>query len=277
MSHNPVIFSCEPISDGECALRTAHHLAGEVILPDEYEGRRVVAIDPDDFHYDGPTSLIVPEGVLILCDNAFINDAELTSVTLPDSLFHTGTNPFLNSGVQEIHINADHPCFSFRDGCLIDKAERGLISVLENQFGPEIILPEGLIFIGESALELFNEPHSVYVPDGVEEIGHRAFNQFWQLGRLSLPNTLRSIDSYAFQGCWQTQDMHLTLPEGLRSIGRRAFNDCPRLHSVTLPATVTEISPDAFRCAKDFVLRVYAGSSAERYAREYGIPFVVIG
>ena len=277
MDNNPYEYGYEPVSDGECALRTARHLQGEVHLPAMLGGQKVVIIDPAGFRYDGLTSLILPEGTLILYDHAFANDWELTAVALPDSLDRIGVNPFLNSGVQEIRMNPDHPHFAFRDGCLIDKAERNLIAVLENQAGQEIILPEGIATIGESALELFDDPHDVYVPDGVEEIGHRAFNEFWQLGRLSLPDTLRTIESYAFQNCWQTQDTNLRLPEGLQHIGSCAFNDCPKLHSVTVPATVTQIGRYAFNCADDFVLRVHSGSFAERYARENDIPIVIIG
>lgn len=277
MNHNLYEFGCEPISDGECALRTARHLQGEVRLPAVLDGLKVAVIDPAGFRYDGPTSLILPEGTLILFDHAFVNDEELAAVTLPDSLDRIGVNPFLNSGVRDIRLNPGHPRFAFRDGCLIDKAERTLIAVLENQAGREIILPEGIDVIGESALAFFDDPHNVYIPDGVAEIDHLAFNEFWQLGRLSLPDTLRTIGSYAFQRCWQMHDMNLRLPEGLQSIGACAFNDCPKLHSVTVPATVTQIGRQAFQCADDFVLRVYAGSYAERYARENDVPIVIIG
>lgn len=277
MENNLYEFGYEPVSDGECALRTARHLQGKVLLPAMLGEQKVVVIDPASFHYDGPTSLTLPEGVLILFDHAFANAWELTDVTLPDSLDRIGVNPFVNSGVQTIRLNPDHPRFAFRNGCLIDKAEHSLIAVLENQVGQEIILPQGITAIGESALELFDDPHDVYVPDGVEEIGHRAFNEFWQLGRLSLPDTLRTIESYAFQNCWQTQDSNLHLPEGLQHISSCAFNDCPKLHSVTVPATVTQIGRHAFHCADDFVLRVYAGSYAEHYARENGVPVVIIG
>lgn len=277
MNNSPVEFGFEPISEGECALRTARHLKGFVRVPAEADGRKVVAIDPGCLDYDGPTTLVIPEGVLVLCDHAFVNDWELVCVVLPDSLSSIGANPFLNSGVHSIRLNPDHPRFEFRDGCLIDKAEHNLIAVLESKIDRDLILPEGLASIGECALELFDDPHDVYIAGGLEEIGHRAFNQFWQLGRLSLPRSLRTIESYAFQGCWQTQDMNLLLPEGLQHIGQCAFNDCPQLHSVTVPASVTEIGPDAFHCAEDFVLRVYAGSFAERYARENDIPVVIIG
>ena len=70
---------------------------------------------------------------------------------------------------------------------------------------------------------------------------------------------------------------YVLYPEGLRIIAPISTYDFNDTVGWSVPASVTEIGPDAFHCAEDFVLRVYAGSFAERYARENDIPVVIIG
>lgn len=266
-------FRAEPISSTACSLRAARRLHGKVLLPAQLDGHNVVIIDPCDFRYDGATSLVLPEGVGILWHEAFINDCDLTSVTLPDSLRFIGVNPFLNSGVEDIRISPSHRFFGYEGGCLYERCSGRLISVLESCCADVIRLPQGLRSIGSRALEGFDAPHDVLIPPGVHSIGQLAFNGFWQLGRLALPATLRHIGHHAFQGCWLSQPMDLVLPEGLEIIQAYAFNDCGQLHSVTIPASVRKIGECAFLgCAEDFTLHVQHGSYAEEYALKNAIP-----
>ena len=271
MTDSPFEFKATVLTPSTCCLRVARNLEGEVHLPAEIDGRRVVVVDPIYHSFKGNASLIVPEGVVAIGHETFIDAFKLDAITLPDSLRSIGINPFLNNGIREIRINPEHPVFSFRDGFLINKQTGTLISALENHCGEVIRLPEGLSIIGNRALDSFDDPHDVIIPEGVHTINELAFNQFFQLGQVTFPSTLRVIRRYAFQCCWVCDPKDLILPEGLEILRGNVFLGCEKLRSVTLPASLREIGEYAFcGCAEDFTLRVHRGTFGEQYALSEG-------
>ena len=88
----------------------------------------------------------------------------------------------------------------------------------------------------------------VVIPEGVTQIGGYAF------GRSSLPS--------------------VTIPDSVTSIGHRVFDDCRSLTSMVIPDGVKKISTHAFLGCSKLRIHSVAGSYAECYAGEQGIPFV---
>lgn len=83
----------------------------------------------------------------------------------------------------------------------------------------------------------------------------------------------KKIDESAFQHCKSLETVILN--DGLQEIARSAFLSCGNLKEIEIPATVTNIDPAAFwACHEDFTIYGTAGSYAETYAAENGIPFV---
>ena len=78
-----------------------------------------------------------------------------------------------------------------------------------------------------------------------------------------------SIGERAFEG---SEVVAVTLPEGLASVGWFAFYGCRSLLSVTFPVSVSSIGYAVFDGCANLPLCGPEGSSAERYARSYGIP-----
>jgi hypothetical protein len=54
------------------------------------------------------------------------------------------------------------------------------------------------------------------------------------------------------------------------------FSCCTSLTSVDIPRSVTKIDHGAFDGCDKLVIKGYAGSYAEKYAKENGIPFEAI-
>ena len=63
------------------------------------------------------------------------------------------------------------------------------------------------------------------------------------------------------------------LPVGIVNIGLNAFDNCVALTKITIPHTVKKIGYDAFDNCPRLVIHGDAGSLAEAYAKENGIPF----
>ena len=137
----------------------------------------------------------------------------------------------------------------------------------------ELRLPDGLTSIGLGAFYgcsgLSGELH---LPDGLTSIGLGAFYGCSGLsGELRLPDGLTSIGLGAFYGCsGLSGDLHL--PESLTSIGGGSFNGCNKIEKLIFHNPYTTINGRLNPFSSTQICG-YRNSTAEEYAREYGLAF----
>ncbi|MBR2742404.1 MAG: leucine-rich repeat domain-containing protein [Clostridia bacterium] len=89
--------------------------------------------------------------------------------------------------------------------------------------------------------------------------------------RIEIPGWIKEIPTDAFKYCKVLKEV--VLPEGLTSIGDGTFFSRESLTSITIPESVTSIGDWAFYDCKNLTIRAPAGSYAEEYAKNNGIPF----
>ena len=180
-------------------------------------------------------SIIPSDGsVTSICDEAFKNCKNLTSITIPDSVTSIGEYAFGN--------------------CV------GLAN---------IAIPDGVISIGYAAFSGCTGLTGITISDCVTKIGESAFfgtayynnSGNWENDVLYIGNHLikannsisgeyeirkgtKTVADYAFSGCKNFTS--ITIPNSVTSIGSRAFYDCYGLTSITIPNSVTSIRSDAF-------------------------------
>ena len=77
----------------------------------------------------------------------------------------------------------------------------------------------------------------VVIPEGVTWIGNYAFYGCSNLTSITLPQTLEHIGDYAFYGCAVEK---VVIPESVTWIGDLSFYGCSRLTSLTLPQTLDD-------------------------------------
>ena len=125
----------------------------------------------------------VRPGTKVICDFAFLVCQSLQSITLPDSVTHIGSNPFVLSGIKEIISRSVH--FKVQDSCLYNADGTHLISY----FGDEksVTLPDSVTHIGDSAFWGCSSLQSITLPDSVTHIGHHAFLGYGSLQRIVVP------------------------------------------------------------------------------------------
>lgn len=88
----------------------------------------------------------------------------------------------------------------------------------------------------------------VVLPDSITAIGESAFMSASIYNSITLPNQLKSIGRNAFGAC---DFKAITLPNSLTSIGAKAFENCDNLTTIEIPAKVNNIGTGAFgRCDK---------------------------
>ena len=136
----------------------------------------------------------------------------------------------------------------------------------------DVIIPDSVTAIGNSAFRWCQQLQSVIIPSSVTSIGDIAFNGCQNLQSVIIPNSVTSIGDSAFSWCEKLQSviMHesvtsigdsafftctslqsVMIPNSVTRIGNSAFANCSSLQSVTLPNSVTSIGDSAFRsCEK---------------------------
>ena len=85
---------------------------------------------------------------------------------------------------------------------------------------------------------------SVVLPEGLIEIGERGFCECGTLQSVAISSSVTNIGCGAFIGC--TNLLEVTIPEGVREIRDECFKGCISLQSVSLPSTTTNIGSQTF-------------------------------
>lgn len=126
------------------------------------------------------------------------------------------------------------------DGMVI---ENGILKRYEGN-AADIVIPEGVITIGEYAFEYKDCIKSVSIPESVTEIGQYAFYGCKNLEEVENKGNIDTIMDVAFSGCEKLSIMDLS---NVKHIGRVAFYGCD-LKEIKLDA-VESIESGAFRAS----------------------------
>lgn len=124
----------------------------------------------------------------------------------------------------------------------LDPSETVLLGVNENKYDiTDIIIPEGVEEIADSALAHCYHLKNVSLPRSLKVIGRCAFMKCWSIESIDIPEDLKEIGNLAFHGC---ELKNVVLPEGLLSLGSEAFLNSG-LENITIPSTIRKIGKNA--------------------------------
>ncbi len=187
------------------------------------------SLSPHVFSGMSIKSIMIPEHITEIGNNAFSNCKLLKSISLPRGLTKIAGSLFLGcnklteitipEGIAEIAHNA----FS---GCTALKAVR---------------IPDSVNIIGAGAFENSGLT-SVTLPRGIVRVEKNTFMSCYELTRVNLPESLVSIDINAFAFCRALTD--ISLPKGLMNIESKAFWNAG-ITTVVLPKKCKS-EPDSF-------------------------------
>lgn len=109
----------------------------------------------------------------------------------------------------------------------------------------DIVLPESLGSIGDSAFENCSSLKHILLPNSIKKIGACAFKGCESLTTISIPESLNVIEREVFSGC---NLLSLSsLPVNLEEIGDNAFEGCRSLALIALPSKLKKIHNGAFK------------------------------
>lgn len=158
--------------NGGCAITYAFG-KGDAVIPEEIDGLKV----------------------LVIYEEAFMNDDGLTSVVLPSTLTSIDTSAF-------------YGCTSLK----------------------EIIIPDSVEYIGDDAFAMCTSLEKVTVGHGTRYIGNGAFSDCTSLKEVVLGNHIEELGMQAFYSCTALEKINI--PLYMSTIGEFAFFGCESLVDV---------------------------------------------
>jgi len=133
---------------------------------------------------------------------------------------------------------------------MFDIFEENELKVLTSYNGHDkkVIVPEGIIeienFDDEFVFHENLEIEEVILPEGLEFIGAQAFYNCKNLKSVTLPSTIAQIEIEAFAGCEKLEKINF--PEALSLIGAGAFAGCNNLKIDSIPSSIMDIQITSF-------------------------------
>lgn len=146
------------------------------------------------------------------------------TVNFPENLGFIDQEAFYNANIEEVNLEKCKNLKSIK-ALAFSGSETKQSANYENEAIKKVILPEGLLYIGDGAFE-----------------GDK------NLSEINFPSTLKMIERNAFRG--NSSLTKVTLNEGLEILGENAFRYCTGLKSVSIPSSLKFVRVD--RITYDF-------------------------
>ena len=180
-----------------------------IIIPSTYEGLPVTSIS----------------------ESAFFNCANITAVSIPESVSSIGNHAFYGcDNLENISVHSGNASFKSIDGNLYSKDAKTLIHYCSGKSATEFSVPDSVNVIGNRAFYNSSKIKSVIIPESVNSIGDLAFDNCSELTNIVIPDSVKTIGNYAFFKCINLKSIKIS--SGITKIGDSAFSDCVSLENV---------------------------------------------
>ena len=191
------------------------------------------------YGYTSLETIIISDNVTTIGDFAFYGCTSLENVIIPGSVTNIGDYVFSECSTLKSAgpIGGDYNIQFGWTERIPDNVFHNL-DTLTN-----VIIPDGIISVGNSAFHSCKSLTDVTLPDGITNIGDRAFYACESLTDFAIPDSVTNIGSYAFSGC--TGITNIAIPNGVTHIESGAFSGTGLVH-MTIPDSVTVIGVSTF-------------------------------
>ena len=151
-------------------------------------------------------TVMIPEGIEDIGEEAFADCPRLESISIPTSLKKLGEGAFSN-------------CHGLADA-------------------------EGFVIVGGVLFNYYGSNETITIPEGVTRIDSRAFYGNSVIREVIMPEGLKTIGRSTFYVCLKLRKT--VMPDGLENIGDEAFGNCKALEKAAVPDSVKEMGQGVF-------------------------------
>ena len=193
----------------------------------------VTAIGKSAFRYSDVKSVIIPNSVTCINEEAFLCCNSLTEITIPSSITKIEKFAFaecdLLSAVYisdltswcniDFHVSLGNPLYFARDLYLNGELIKKLVipdnvttiknSSFEGGSFKEIIIPDSVTSIEKYAFSSCDYIESITIPNNIEKIGYHSFDNCCSLSRVNIKGELKFIDRDAFEDSTNLKEIHV--------------------------------------------------------------------
>ena len=186
-------------------------------------------------------TIIVPSTVESIGNHAFFDCVSLHSINIPNGVTYIGMYAFC--GCKSIE-NLIIPRSILSIGCAAFNCCSSLMKLqCENPYYK--VQNEMLISSSNEVVSCWSSSKQVVIPNGVVEIGERAFVLCKSICTVKIPDSVKRVEDFAFGGCESLK--YMSIPQGVISIGEWAFSGCVSLQDISINSTNIHIGEDVFR------------------------------
>ena len=231
------IFKYEVMEDGIHIIGYDDQTSREeLIVPDEIDGKKVVAIDDTGIcNTRYVKKLVIGKNVNSIGTRAIINNSnlEVIEVAQGNTAFKVVNGSLLTMDGKELVCNPIKN--GLQEHIKIDDVSK---KEIKEYFDDEYIIPEGVEIIRDYAF-YHNQIKSVVFADSVEAVGEYAFLRVGYLSQVKLSANLKFIGKDAFSK--NPGLTELVIYEQIEEIEERAFHDCNQLRRLLIKKNKTDI------------------------------------
>ena len=232
----------------------------------------VIAINNLAFYRSLLESIVIPDSVTLIGENAFCGCSLLKSIVIPDSVNTIGKDAFsrcsslknilISNGVTTIEDRVFYNCISLESIVIPDS----IIAIGDDVFLECRALTS--ITVGENNKAYKSIDGNLYSKDGKTLIKYATGKNDTTF---AIPNNVEAIESRAFYYC--TSLTSVVIPNGVKTIGSSAFEECASLTSITIPDSITEIGAYAFFLCESLEYNEYDNAY---YLGNNGNPYLAL-
>ena len=166
-------------------------------------------------------SIVIPDSVTYIIENAFDYCANLESIKLGKGVTQLGAdinyggnlefsyvNDFGNcDSLRYIVVDEDHPTFTSINGSLYSKDETILVRYAIGREDATFTIPSSVTTIGESAFLTANNLEEMEIPSTVEKMLYGSFRRCAKLRKITIPASVKEYGLYVLNNCISLEEI----------------------------------------------------------------------
>lgn len=191
----------------------------------------------------------------VICDSAFYNRSDLTSVTLPSGLISIGEHAF-NSCKKLSGISIPSTVKT------VGRYAFAYCSALSGT----VALPDDLDIVEEGLFRRCTSLSKIVLPTLAKEIKTNAFEGCTGLtGTLTIPANVCEIGESAFSGCTSVSET-LAIPNSIQYVRKKAFANCDAITKIEIGKGLEEIESEGFAYCDNLTSVIFDDDCNVRFA-----------